>query len=99
MPLTLDEINRTAGGSTSSVLHLPSDPVVYSEPTIDSRGDEALRVTVVLSDDAASKMDGEMALDILVKISDDLRAKGEERFPIVEFATEEEWAAGDDPES
>lgn len=99
MHLKLDEINATTATTASTFLNLAIAPRVISEPTIDSKGDEALRVIVVLSDDEARQIDGDTALDLMVKIDDDLRAKGEERFPIVEFATEQELAAGDDPDS
>jgi len=99
MQLKSDDINDTASNAASTVLHLTAAPRVFSEPTIGWQGDETLRVTVVLSDDVVSKIDGETALDLVVKIGEDLRDKGEERFPIVEFATEEELAAGDDPEA
>ena len=63
---------------------------VVTEPTIDSEGREALRITIVIKPGAAAKIKGDAALDTLVQIQDRLREAGEERFPIVEYATEEE---------
>ena len=69
---------------------------VVMEPTIDSEGREALRITIVIKPGAADKINGDDALDTLVQIQDRLREAGEERFPIVEYATEEELAESGD---
>ena len=63
---------------------------VVTEPTIDSEGREALRITIVIKPGAVARISGDAALDTLVQIQDRLREAGEERFPIVEYATEEE---------
>lgn len=68
---------------------------VVTEPATDSEGNEALRITLVLKPDAAKKLTGDEALDLLVAIQQKLRAAGEERFPIVEYATEQELAPED----
>jgi hypothetical protein len=63
---------------------------IISEPTVDSQGREALRITIVIPPGAAAKIKGDAALDTLVQIQERLRDAGEERFPIVEYATKEE---------
>jgi hypothetical protein len=63
---------------------------VVIEPATDSEGHEALRITLVVNPEAARKLTGDEALDLLVGIQQKLRAEGEERFPIVEYATEQE---------
>ena len=63
---------------------------VVSEPATDSTGRDAVRITIILKPGAAAKIDGDAALDTLVQIQDRLRKAGEERFPIVEYATKEE---------
>lgn len=63
---------------------------VISEPTTDSEGRDALRITIVLAPGAAAKLKGDAVLDTLVQIQDRLRQADEERFPIIEYATEEE---------
>ena len=70
---------------------------VMSEPATDSTGREALRITIVLEPDAAPKLTGDAVLDTLVQIHDDLRKVGEERFPIIEYATEAELQDSGDP--
>jgi hypothetical protein len=49
-----------------------------------------LRITIVIKPGAETKIKGDAALDTVVQIQDRLRKAGEERFPLVEFATTEE---------
>ena len=71
-----------------------------AEPAIDLDGDDAWQVTIVLeNDDAVDAIDGGAVLDNLVQIHERLREKGDERLPIIRFATEEELRERDDPES
>jgi hypothetical protein len=63
---------------------------VISEATTDSEGRDALRITIVIHPDALGRLTGDSALDTLVQIQEDLREAGEQRFPIVEYATEKE---------
>jgi hypothetical protein len=66
---------------------------VSSSAAIDSEGHDALRITIVIKPGSASKIRGDATLDTLVEIQDRLRAEGEERFPIVEYATKKELSA------
>ncbi|MGH7031513.1 MAG: hypothetical protein ACREE9_01275 [Stellaceae bacterium] len=70
-----------------------------AEPAIDSEGREALRVTIVIQPDAAGRLEGDAILDTLVHIQDRLREAGEERFAIVQYATEDELETGGDSQS
>jgi hypothetical protein len=72
---------------------------VLAEPSTDSEGKEALRITFVLSDRGARELTGDQALDLLVELKHNLEQAGEERFAIIEYATEKELAdvaAGDE---
>lgn len=69
------------------------------EPAVDLDGDDAWRITIVLEADAVEQIDGDAVLDNLVQIHERLRRKGDERLPIVQFATEAELRESDDPES
>jgi len=60
---------------------------VQSAPFIDSKGQEALRITIVLTPELVAAIDGKMTLNTLVQISSELQRAGEERFPLVEYAT------------
>jgi hypothetical protein len=63
---------------------------VDSVPTTDSQGEEALRITIIIKPGAETKIKGDATLNTLVKIQDRLREEGEERTPIVEYATRKE---------
>jgi hypothetical protein len=56
----------------------------------DSEGNDAVRITLVLTRSAADSLTGDQALDILTKLRAKLFEEGEERFPLVEYATEAE---------
>jgi hypothetical protein len=67
----------------------------FSEPTVTFDGAEALRITIVIAPRAAAKFKGDSALRTLVQIHNNLVKAGEERFPLVEYATEKELADAD----
>jgi len=70
---------------------------VVSESTIDSEGQEALGILIVIAPGVAERFKGDEVLDTLVQILNQLRDAGEERFPIIEYATEAELADIDSP--
>jgi hypothetical protein len=59
-------------------------------PAVDSDGRDALRITLVLKPEAVRALSGDAALDLLVSVQQELARRDEERFPIVEYATEAE---------
>jgi hypothetical protein len=69
---------------------------ISSSTAIDSEGHDALRITIVINPGSEARIGGDAALDTLVGIQDRLRREGEERFAIVEYATNEELSAGGD---
>ena len=72
---------------------------VLVEPAVDSSGNDAVRITIIITPVAVRRLRGEAVLDTLVELRNCLDAEGEVRFPIVEYATQEELAASGDPES
>jgi|SRR6266568_4360549 len=72
---------------------------VLSESAVDSQGNDALRITIVIPPDAVARIKGAAVVDTLVQIQNRLRDAGEERFPIVEYATQEELEDSGDSES
>jgi hypothetical protein len=72
---------------------------VMVEPAVDSDGNDAVRITIIIAPSAVRRLRGEAILDTLVELRNRLDAEGEARFPIVEYATQEELAASGDPES
>jgi hypothetical protein len=63
---------------------------VRSSSTADSEGRDALRIMIVIEPDAVARVSGDAVVDTLVQLQDRLRQEGEDRLPIVEYATEEE---------
>ena len=80
-----------------AVANLSSTAVnsVLSEPTVDSQGREALQITIVLEPGVAEKFKGDAVLKTLVEIQSQLQTAGEDRFPIVQYATEDELNESD----
>lgn len=60
---------------------------VRSEPAVDAEGKDAVRITLVVSDKAASTLTGEQLASLLVDIHDCLLSEGDERFPLIDYAT------------
>ena len=71
---------------------------VTSEPGVDHDGLEAVRVTIVLSDDDVS-LTGDAALNTIVEMRQALQSVGDDRFPFVDFTNESELASDADFES
>lgn len=69
------------------------------EPTTDSLGRDALKITVVITPGATGRIDGGAVLDALAKVQERLREMGEDRIPIIEYATEAELEMDDAAQS
>ena len=69
---------------------------VLTEPMIDSDGENALRITLVLSTESARALTGDETLGLLVEVQESLRREGEERFAIIEYATQDDLHGQDD---
>jgi hypothetical protein len=94
-----EKINAIAQEVASANLSSQSILSAISEPTIDSEGREALRITIVIRPNIAAKLNGDKILDTLVQIQNRLLLEGEERTAIVEYATNEELAQSGDARS
>ena len=88
--LDQDQVDQIAREVATANLTSHAVTSVSSASTTDSEGREALRITIVLEPDAVPKLTGDAVLDTLVQIHDHLRKAGEERFPLIEYATEAE---------
>jgi hypothetical protein len=60
---------------------------VESEPTANFHGEEALDIRIFVKRGVVERFTGEEVLDTLVQISARLRQSGDERFPIIWYAT------------
>ena len=72
---------------------------VISEPAVDSSGNDAVKITIVIKPNAIERLKGDPVLDALLAIHDKLSEAGDERSPMVEYATQAELDEVDDPES
>ena len=61
---------------------------VFTRPTTDSLGNDALRITLVLPPSSVRALTGDEALDLLVALQRRLQEAGEERLTLIEYATE-----------
>ena len=70
-----------------------------AEPTATFDGEDAVRITIVLTPEAVDQLAAGDPVDVLSRIWDGLRSAGDERFPILEYATEAELEDVGDSES
>lgn len=89
------DIDRIAHKAAASALDGVEVVDVFGEPTLDSGGQDALLITVVIRPGKGAVSD-DAALNAIVGIYNDLFNAGEERSPIVDFATEDEMMQMDD---
>jgi hypothetical protein len=88
--LTKEQIDNIAKVTATSNLSSSMVVSAVSEPIIDSGGDAALRITIVLTPGSTASISGDALLKTLAQIRDELQKQGDARFPIVDFATSDE---------
>jgi len=96
--LERQKIDQIAKEVATSNLGAANVAHVASEPTTDSEGRDALKITIIIQPDALERISGDAALDTLVNMQKKLHQAGEERFAILEYATQEELDLVDDIE-
>ena len=93
------DINRIVQQVASATLggtgNLSAVANVVSAPTVDSQGDPALKITIVLTAGSTESIHGKDVLKTFDQLQQRLQEAGEERFPIVEFETTDEAPVGD----
>jgi hypothetical protein len=90
MPIDDAKIIEIAKTVATKNLHSSSVSNVTSEDVVDSVGRDALQITIVLTSGSSERITGEQALKTLVDIQDSLQRQGEQRLPIIAYATEDE---------
>ena len=70
---------------------------VEHEPTTDSQGQDALKITVVIAPGATKDLAKGASLDALVRLQERLSEMREDRTPMIEYATEAELAEDGGP--
>jgi len=61
-----------------------------SQPTEDLDGNEALEIMVILAPGAPASISGGAVINTLTRVLNDLQKAGEDRFPFMRYATEQE---------
>jgi hypothetical protein len=72
---------------------------VMTEPTATFDGEDAVRITIVLTPEAVDQLAAGDPVDVFTRIWDGLRDAGDARFPILQYATEAELEDVGDSES
>lgn len=92
------DIARIAEDAARSKLGARNISRVLVEPTMDSQGDDAWRIVIVITPDALPRISGDVALDNLVELQQQLNKAGENRLAIIYYSTEEELVERGDSE-
>lgn len=69
---------------------------VRTEPALDAEGKDALRITLVITDDVAQTLTGAQLGHLLLDVHDSLLKQGDERFPLISYATPTDSGEADD---
>lgn len=69
---------------------------VLSQAASDEYGHDALRITLVISNDAASQLSGKQLSDMLHELRYSLLREGDERFPHIHFTTPADSVSDDE---
>ena len=96
----LDDAETTRMIEETAKSKLGRDNVVrvFAEPGSDWTGKDALRITIVITPGALDRITGDDLVDNLFAIHTSFYEAQDDRMPIIRYATEEELAAGDEPE-
>ncbi len=91
----LAEIERITQGVVDANTAPGTTVSVSSKPAIDWTGDPILEVSIVIKPEGEALLIGQTPLNILTQLSDRLMDVGEDRFPIIDYATTAELEAVD----
>lgn len=90
------ELRKIVKGAAIATLPISTVKDVLVEPMVDSTGEDALRVIIVLEPDAVGRISGDAAVDTLVAMQARLRDAGDDRFAYIEYATEADLQKSDE---
>jgi hypothetical protein len=94
MNLNNDQIKEIVRNIASANLTSKVVADVYSESASASTGEAAVRIIIVVDPRVAEKLKGDSLLNTLVEIQSAFSESGDERLPIVEYATRDELGDG-----
>jgi hypothetical protein len=90
MKIETQRIVDIARAAASANLRSWVADTIVNSTTTDSTGRDAIRITFVLTPGSSAAIEGDAALKTLVQIRQRLEDEGDERFPIIEYATKDE---------
>ncbi len=93
----INEVERVAAEASRALLPAGALTGVRSRPDIGPDGDEQVWITLILKDQVVDHIDGQTALRTIDEIQNRLRAEGNDRLVLVEFASQSEFAANGGP--
>jgi hypothetical protein len=88
--LDQEQIRQIAREVATANLSSEAISTVLAAPFTDSEGVQAIRITIIVKPDFLEKIKGDDTLNTLVDMHARLQKAGEDRFPSVEYATEDE---------
>lgn len=92
------QVQKLMRQALAEVLPYPGGIEVLSEAMVDFDGRDVLRITLVLSEQTAKSIAGDQAMKLITEIRDSLLREGDERFPLIYYATPEDLLHADDPD-
>jgi hypothetical protein len=90
MKIEKQKIEDIARSVASANLRSSVVNTIVNSATTDSLGRDTIRITFVLTPGSSANIEGDAALRTLVEIRQRLESEGDERFPIIEYATQKE---------
>jgi len=96
MTLDKEAIATITKAAATTTLGKQSLVDVTNTAVTDSTGHDALQITIVLKPGSTDAITGDRVLRTLDEIRTQLQRAGEERLPIVEYATQDELNESDD---
>lgn len=97
--MTLGDIERTALAIGKQTFGLHAVKAVHAEDDTDAAGQDAIRITIVMTRRGAQALKGDRLLSMLNAFRGALWNEGEARTPKLRYATEQELAEIGNPES
>lgn len=97
--LGTNEISRIVTQAVEANSEPDSVRRVMTEPTATFDGEDAVRITIVLTPEAVNKLASGDPGDVFIRVWNALRAADDPRFPILDYTTEAELEDVGDSES
>lgn len=81
------QIQKLMAQVAAGILPTKSLLEIRSEPVEDSEGQDALRITLVMAENAIDVLTAKQIVTLLTEVHDSLLREGDERFPLISYST------------